>query len=165
MQFYYEKNIHSSNKLINIEDPIYLLKSIKNKTEINNIRIAHLFDAIALTKFIFWSKNNYKKIKITEISAQNKLEMYKKQHQEYLYPSFNTISGFGSNGAIVHYRSSHKSNKQIKGNNLYLLDSGSQYFYGTTDVTRTIAIGKVSNFQKKFIQLYLGRILQSPHIN
>jgi Xaa-Pro aminopeptidase len=147
--FYYEKNIHSSNKLIDIEDPIYLLKSIKNKTEISNTKIAHLFDGIALTKFIFWLKNNYKKTKITEISAQNKLENYKKQNKDFLYPSFSTISGFAANGAIVHYRSSHKTNKTIKGNNLYLLDSGSQYFYGTTDVTRTIAIGKISNFKKK----------------
>jgi Xaa-Pro aminopeptidase len=147
--FYYEKNIHSSNKLIDIEDPIYLLKSIKNKTEISNTKIAHLFDGIALTKFIFWLKNNYKKTKITEISAQNKLENYKKQNRDFLYPSFSTISGFAANGAIVHYRSSHKTNKTIKGNNLFLLDSGSQYFYGTTDVTRTIAIGKISNFKKK----------------
>jgi Xaa-Pro aminopeptidase len=147
--FYYEKNIHSSNKLIDIEDPIYLLKSIKNKTEISNTKIAHLFDGIALTKFIFWLKNNYKKTKITEISAQNKLENYKKQNKGFLYPSFSTISGFAANGAIVHYRSSHKTNKTIKGNNLFLLDSGSQYFYGTTDVTRTIAIGKISNFKKK----------------
>ena len=147
--FYYEKNIHSSNKLIDIEDPIYLLKAIKNKTEISNAKIAHLFDGIALTKFIFWLKNNYKKTKITEISAQNKLENYKKQNKDFLYPSFSTISGFAANGAIVHYRSSHKTSKTIKGNNLYLLDSGSQYFYGTTDVTRTIAIGKISNFKKK----------------
>ena len=147
--FYYEKNIHSSNNLINLDDPIYLLKAIKNKTEINNAKIAHLFDGIALTKFIFWLKNNYKKKKITEISAQKKLEDLKKRQKEYLYPSFNTISAFGANGAIVHYRANNKSNKQIKGNNLYLLDSGSQYFYGTTDVTRTIAIGKISNFQKK----------------
>ena len=147
--FYYEKNIHSSNKLIDIEDPIYLLKAIKNKTEISNTKIAHLFDGIALTKFIFWLKNNYKKTKITEISAQNKLENYKKQNKGFLYPSFSTISGFAANGAIVHYRSSHKTSKTIKGNNLYLLDSGSQYFYGTTDVTRTIAIGKISNFKKK----------------
>jgi Xaa-Pro aminopeptidase len=147
--FYYEKNIHSSNKLIDIEDPIYLLKSIKNKTEISNTKIAHLFDGIALTKFIFWLKNNYKKTKITEISAQNKLENYKKQNKDFLYPSFSTISGFAANGAVVHYRSSHKTNKTIKGNNLFLLDSGSQYFYGTTDVTRTIAIGKISNFKKK----------------
>lgn len=147
--FYYEKNIHSSNKLIDIEDPIYLLKAIKNKTEISNTKIAHLFDGIALTKFIFWLKNNYRKTKITEVSAQNKLENYKKQNKNYLYPSFNTISGFGGNGAIVHYRSNNKTNKAIKGNNLYLLDSGSQYFYGTTDVTRTIAIGNLSKFQKK----------------
>ncbi len=147
--FYYEKNIHSSNKLIDIEDPIYLLKAIKNKTEISNTKIAHLFDGIALTKFIFWLKNNYKKTKITEISAQNKLENYKKLNKGYLYPSFSTISGFAANGAIVHYRSNSTSNKTIKGNNLYLLDSGSQYFYGTTDVTRTIAIGKISNFKKK----------------
>ena len=147
--FYYEKNIHSSNKLIDIEDPIYLLKAIKNKTEISNTKIAHLFDGIALTKFIFWLKNNYKKTKITEISAQNKLENYKKQNKDFLYPSFSTISGFAANGAIVHYRSSHKTNKTIKGNNLFLLDSGSQYFYGTTDVTRTIAIGEISNFKKK----------------
>ena len=147
--FYYEKNIHSSNNLINLDDPIYSLKAIKNKTEINNEKIAHLFDGIALTKFIFWLKNNYKKKKITEISAQKKLEDFKKRQKEYLYPSFNTISAFGANGAIVHYRANNKSNKQIKGDNLYLLDSGSQYFYGTTDVTRTIAIGKISNFQKK----------------
>ena len=147
--FYYENKIDSTNKLINIEDPIYLFKAIKNKTEINNTKIAHLFDGIALTKFIFWLKNNYKKIKITEISAQNKLENFKKQNKEYLYPSFSTISAFGANGAIVHYKSNNKTNKTIKANNLYLLDSGSQYFFGTTDMTRTIAIGKVSNFQKK----------------
>ena len=153
--FYYEKNIHSSNKLIDIEDPIYLLKAIKNKTEISNAKIAHLFDGIALTKFIFCLKNNYKKTKITEVSAQNKLEKYKKQNKNYLYPSFNTISGFGGNGAIVHYRSNNNTNKEIKGNNLYLLDSGSQYFYGTTDVTRTIAIGNLSSFQKKIYSYVL----------
>ena len=155
LSFYYEKNIPSSNKLINIEDPIYLLKAIKNKTEINNTKIAHLFDGIALTKFIFWLKNNYKKTKITEISAQNKLEIYKKHCKDYLYPSFSTISGFSANGAIVHYRSNNKTNQTIKGNDLYLLDCGSQYFYGTTDVTRTIGIGKISNFQKKIYSTVL----------
>jgi Xaa-Pro aminopeptidase len=153
--FYYEKNIHSSNKLINFEDPIYLLKAIKNKIEISNTKIAHLFDGVALTKFIFWLKNNYKKNKITEISAQNKLESYKKKNKYYLYPSFTTISGFAANGAIVHYRSNSNTNKTIMNNGLYLLDSGSQYFYGTTDVTRTIAIGKVSNFQKKIYSTIL----------
>ena len=159
-----EKNINSSNKIIKTNDPIDLLKAIKNKTEISNTKIAHLFDGIALTKLIFWLKNNYNKEKITEISAQNKLEQFKRLHKDYLYPSFNTISGFAQNGAIVHYRASHKTNKTIRGNNLYLLDSGGQYFYGTTDVTRTIAIGKISNKQKNIYSTVLkGHIAVSAY--
>jgi Xaa-Pro aminopeptidase len=159
-----EKNINSSNKIIKTNDPIDLLKAIKNKTEISNTKIAHLFDGIALTKLIFWLKNNYNKEKITEISAQNKLEQFKRLHKDYLYPSFNTISGFAQNGAIVHYRASHKTNKTIRGNNLYLLDSGGQYFYGTTDVTRTIAIGKISNKQKNIYSTVLkGHIAVSTY--
>ena len=159
-----EKNINSSNKIIKTNDPIDLLKAIKNKTEISNTKIAHLFDGIALTKLIFWLKNNYNKEKITEISAQNKLEQFKKLQIDYLYPSFNTISGFAQNGAIVHYRASHKTNKTIRGNNLYLLDSGGQYFYGTTDVTRTIAIGKISNKQKNIYSTVLkGHIAVSTY--
>ena len=162
--FDYEKNINSSNKIIKTNDPIDLLKALKNKTEISNTKIAHLFDGIALTKLIFWLKNNYNKEKITEISAQNKLEQFKKLQKDYLYPSFNTISGFAQNGAIIHYRANHKSNKTIRGNNLYLLDSGGQYFYGTTDVTRTIAIGKISNMQKHIYSTVLkGHIAVSTY--
>jgi Xaa-Pro aminopeptidase len=162
--FDYEKNINSSNKIIKTNDPIDLLKALKNKTEISNTKIAHLFDGIALTKVIFWLKNNYNKERITEISAQNKLERFKKFQKDYLYPSFNTISGFAQNGAIVHYRANHKSNKTIRGNNLYLIDSGSQYFYGTTDVTRTIAIGKISNIQKHIYSTVLkGHIAVSTY--
>ena len=162
--FDYEKNINSSNKIIKTNDPIDLLKALKNKTEISNTKIAHLFDGIALTKLIFWIKNNYNKEKITEISAQNKLEQFKKLQKDYLYPSFNTISGFAQNGAIIHYRANHKSNKTIRGNNLYLLDSGGQYFYGTTDVTRTIAIGKISNMQKHIYSTVLkGHIAVSTY--
>ena len=160
----YEKNINSSNEIIKTNDPIDLLKATKNKTEISNTKIAHLFDGIALTKFIFWLKNNYKKEKITEISAQNKLEQFKKFSKDYLYPSFNTISAFAQNGAIVHYRANKKTNKVIKGNNFYLLDSGSQYLYGTTDVTRTIAIGKISNIQKRIYSTVLkGHIAVSSY--
>jgi Xaa-Pro aminopeptidase len=163
--FDYEKSISSSNKIVKTNDPINLLKAIKNKTEITNTKIAHLFDGIALTRFIFWLKNNYNKSKITEISAQNKLEQFKKLNQDYLYPSFNTISGFAQNGAIIHYRANKKTNKVIKGNNFYLLDSGSQYFYGTTDVTRTIAIGKISNLQKRIYSTVLkGHIAVSLYV-
>jgi Xaa-Pro aminopeptidase len=153
--FYYEMNIKASNKIIKSKDPIYLLKAIKNKTEINNTKIAHLYDGISITKFIFWLKDNYKNIKITELSAQNKLEYFKKLQKEYLYPSFKTISAFAENGAIVHYRSNKITNKKLHGNNFYLLDTGSHYLYGTTDMTRTVAIGRVSDLMKKMFTTVL----------
>ena len=98
---------------------------------------AHIEDGVALTKFIYWMKNK-KKINLSEIDAQNKLEKFRKMHNNYLYPSFNTIAGTGSNGAIVHYRATKKSNKIIKKKDIFLCDSGGQYNYGTTDVTRTL---------------------------
>jgi Xaa-Pro aminopeptidase len=94
-------------------------------------------DGLALTKFIYWIKNINKK-KITEIEAKNRLQKFRKLSKNYLYPSFDTIAGSGSNGAIVHYRVSKKSNKVINKSDLFLCDSGGQYKFGTTDVTRTI---------------------------
>jgi len=105
---------------------------------------AHIEDGVALTKFIYWIKNINKK-KITEIDAQNKLEKFRKLNKNYLFPSFNTIAGTGSNGAIVHYRASKKSNKTIKKSDVFLCDSGGQYMFGTTDVTRTICFSKQPN--------------------
>ncbi len=151
---YIEKKLRIKNQILRIQDPIYYLKSIKNNTEINNLKIAHLLDGIAFTKFIIWLKTRNKN-KITEIIAQNKLETFKKFSKEYLGPSFPTISAYKENSAIVHYRATKNNNKFLFKNNIYLIDSGSQYFYGTTDVTRTIAIGKISNFQKKIYTLVL----------
>ena len=119
------------------EDPIYLLKSIKNKTEIKNMINSHIYDGVALTKFLFWIKKVNKK-QITEVEAQNKLEKFRKQSPNYLYPSFTTIAGSGANGAIVHYRATKKNTKKIFKKDIFLCDSGGQYKYGTTDVTRTI---------------------------
>ena len=136
-----EKIIKSNFKVIEEEDPCYNLKSIKNSTEIKNTIKAHIEDGLALTKFIYWIKNINKK-KITEIDAKNKLQKFRKLNKNYLYPSFDTIAGTGSNGAIGHYRVSKKSNKIIKKNDLFLCDSGGQYKFGTTDVTRTICFSK-----------------------
>ena len=113
------------------------MKSIKNKLEIKHTVNAHLKDGLALTKFIFWIKNINKK-RITEIEAKNKLEKFRKLNKDYLFPSFETIAGSGSNGAIIHYRVNKKSNKIIDKNDIFLCDSGGQYNFGTTDVTRTI---------------------------
>ena len=141
-------------------DPIYFLKAKKNKIEINNSIRTHISDGVALTKFIYWIKNNIKKLKITEMSAAKKLEQLRKKNLKYQFPSFNTISGSGPNGAIVHYRANNKTNRIIKKNDIYLCDSGGQYHYGTTDVTRTMCFSK----QPKKIQNIFTKILKG-HIN
>ena len=134
---YFEHIIKSKFKIAKREDPSYLLKAIKNKIEIKNMINAHILDGAALTKFIYWIKNVNKK-KISEVQAQNKLESFRKLNKNYLYPSFDTIAGSGKNGAIVHYRAQKGKCKIIKKQDVFLCDSGGQYKYGTTDVTRTI---------------------------
>ena len=105
--------------------------------EIKHMIEAHKKDGLALTRFIYWIKNINKKT-ITEVDAQNKLEKFRKLNKNYLFPSFNTIAGTGSNGAIVHYRATSKNTQKIFKRDIFLVDSGGQYKYGTTDVTRTI---------------------------
>ena len=152
---FYEDMIKSKFKIIEKDDPIYKLKSIKNSHEINHMIEAHKKDGLALTKFIYWIKNINKKL-ITEVEAQNKLEKFRKLNKNYLFPSFNTIAGSGSNGAIVHYRAKTKTTKKINKNDLFLVDSGGQYNYGTTDVTRTICFGS----QKKLIKNAYTNVLK-----
>ena len=134
---YFEKILKKKFRIIKKEDPIYFLKSIKNKVELKNMINAHLIDGVALTKFLFWLKTK-KKLDITEVDAQNKLEYFRKQNPNYLFPSFDTIAGTGKNGAIVHYRATKNNTKLLKKNEIFLCDSGGQYKFGTTDVTRTI---------------------------
>jgi Xaa-Pro aminopeptidase len=138
---FYENIIKSKFNITKREDPTYLLKAIKNNTEINNMISSHVIDGVALTKFIYWIKKVNKK-KITEVDAQIKLEKFRKKSNKYLYPSFETIAGTGKNGAIVHYRAKKDSCRTIKKNDVFLCDSGGQYKYGTTDVTRTICFKK-----------------------
>ena len=150
-----ETTIKSNFKIIDEVDPCYRLKSIKNSIEIKNTIKAHIEDGLALTKFIYWIKKINKK-KITEIEAKNKLQKFRKLNSNYLFPSFDTIAGTGSNGAIVHYRVSKKSNKTINKNDLFLCDSGGQYNFGTTDVTRTICFSN----QKKSIKDVFTKVLK-----
>ena len=138
---YYENLITSKFKITKKEDPVYLLKAIKNKTEIQNMINSHIIDGAALTKFIYWIKEINKK-KINEVQAQNKLESFRRLNKNYLYPSFDTIAGSGKNGAIVHYRAKKENCRTIKKEDIFLCDSGGQYKYGTTDVTRTICFSK-----------------------
>ncbi len=145
-------------KIVSKKDPLYNLKSLKNKIEIKNMINAHIEDGVALTKFLYWIKN-LKFNNLTEKKIERKLESFRKRSKNYLYPSFDTIAGSGPNGAIIHYRSDKLSNRKLKKDDLLLLDSGGQYKWGTTDVTRTICFSKVSNREKNiFTRVLKGHI-------
>ena len=153
-----EKIINNFFRIKRITDPCYSLKSIKNKIEIKNMINSHINDGVALTKFIYWIKK-INKNDITEFEAQNKLEKFRKLNKNYLFPSFNTIAGSGKNGAIVHYRATKKNTKLIKKDEIFLCDSGGQYKYGTTDVTRTLCFSEQKqNIKKIFTKVLKGHI-------
>ena len=155
---FFEKIIKSNFKIVDKKDPIYKLKAIKNHSEIKNMIEAHKNDGLALTKFIYWIKNINNK-NITEVDAQNKLEKFRKMNNSYLYPSFNTIAGSGANGAIVHYRATKLNTKVINKKDIFLCDSGGQYKYGTTDVTRTLCFSKPRQYIKDiFTKVLKGHI-------
>ena len=148
---YFENILKKENSLISHPDPIYFLKSIKSKIEIKNTIKSHVYDGAALTKFLFWLKKNYLKKNISEISAQEKLLMYRKKNKKFKFLSFPTISGSGPNGAIIHYKATKSSNRKLKKGDIYLVDSGGQYNFGTTDVTRTISL---NNNNKKIREIF-----------
>ena len=150
-----KKNNYTEEK----QDPIYLLKSKKNKIEIKNTIKTHIYDGVALTKFLFWISDNFKKRKITEIDAQNKLLNFRKKNKNFKSLSFPTISGTGPNGAIIHYKANIKTNRTLRKGDLYLVDSGGQYSFGTTDVTRTISLeNKDERIKDIFTRVLKGHI-------
>ena len=163
---FYENLIKLKFRIIGRKDPTYLLKAIKNKTEINNMINAHILDGIALTKFLYWIKKINRK-KITEVEAAKKLEVFRKLNKNFLYPSFDTIAGSGKNGAIVHYRAKKENCRTINKNDIFLCDSGGQYKYGTTDVTRTICFSnQKQNIKNVFTKVLKGHIaVASTNIN
>ncbi len=138
--YLFENTILKNNKILNFYDPIYFLKAVKGKIEIENIKKAHIADGIALTKYLFWLKKNFYKKNITEISASQKLLKFRKNNKKFKFLSFPTISGTGPNGAIIHYKATKETNRKLKKGDIYLVDSGGQYEFGTTDVTRTISL-------------------------
>ena len=159
---YYRNLLKKKNIIVEKIDPIHFFKSIKNITEIKNMKKSHLSDGVALTKFLFWIKNNFRKKKITELFAEKKLENFRKMNKSYKFPSFNTISGSGPNTAIIHYKASPKTNRSLRKGDLYLVDSGGQYSFGTTDVTRTISLDNKSNYIKEiYTRVLKGHIAVS----
>ena len=162
---FFENLIKNKNKILIKHDPIYFYKSIKNKVEIQNMIQSHIYDGAALTKFLFWVYKNFKKKKITEISAQNKLLNFRKKNKNFKSLSFPTISGSGPNGAIIHYKANKESNRTLKENDIYLVDSGGQYNFGTTDVTRTVSLdNKNEKIKNIFTRVLKGHIAVAQYI-
>ena len=143
------ENVQKHSQIVDAPNPSLLLKSIKNETELENTRIAHLKDAVAVTKFMYWLKTNIGKKEITEISASDYLEELRKEQEHFLDVSFDTICAYGANAAMMHYSASEESNAVLKPEGFLLVDSGGHYLEGTTDITRTFALGELSHEQKK----------------
>ena len=156
---FFENIIRKNNTVLNFHDPIYNFKAVKKMQEIRNIKKAHIYDGVALTKYLFWLKKNFNRKKISEISASQKLLEFRKKNKKFKFLSFPTISGTGPNGAIIHYKATKETNRQLRRGDIYLVDSGGQYEFGTTDVTRTISL-KNSNKRIKdiFTRVLKGHI-------
>ncbi|TAH32611.1 MAG: aminopeptidase P family protein [Alphaproteobacteria bacterium] len=148
----------SGADLYRAEDPCVLPKACKNKTEQSGMRAAHKRDGVAMAKFLHWL-DGQNPAKHDEISVAEKLAQFRGADRLYRGDSFDTIAGFGKNGAIVHYRADPKTKSKLSANNILLLDSGAQYLDGTTDITRTISLGKVTAEQRdRFTRVLRGHI-------
>lgn len=152
-------SISKKNTIIDKTNPSYVMKAQKNKVEVENLKNAYIKDSVALTKFLYWLENK-KHNGLTEYKAAKKLLEFRKEQEDFIEPSFLTIMAFKENGPMMHYRPQPEDSEIIEGDRLLLIDSGGQYLDGTTDITRTIPIGNLSNLEKKDYTLTL-----KSHIN
>lgn len=141
--------IENDNKLINTDNPTCLFKAIKNPVEIENTKRAHIKDGVAMVKAIYWLKTNIGKIDISEISFSDYLEEQRKKQKGFIETSFTTIAGFKEHAAMMHYSATKESDYLLTNDgSFFLVDSGGHYLEGTTDITRTFALGYVSDEMK-----------------
>lgn len=141
--------VPSSVRIINEVSPAKLAKAVKNPVEMANEVNAHIQDGVAVTKLIYWLKNTFGKKKITELDVCSKLEEFRRAADDYLGQSFAPIAGSGAHGAIIHYEPTVETNIELVDNSFVLLDTGGHYMRGTTDVTRTISLGRLTEEQKR----------------
>lgn len=142
-------NLPKEASVIEQTNPTVLMKAMKNDTEIKNIINAHVKDGVAITKFMYWLKQNVGKTEVTEISAAEQLEKFRKEQEGYLWQSFEPICGSGEHGAIVHYAATPETNIPVVTDGLFLTDTGGGYMEGSTDITRTFAFGKLTERMKE----------------
>ncbi len=138
-------NIPSEVEKVDEFNPTMFFKAEKNEVELENIRNSHIKDGVAFTKFMYWLKKNIDKIEITEMSAAKKLEDLRREQEGFIEPSFSTIAAYKEHAAMMHYSATEETDYKLQPQHLFLIDSGGQYFDGTTDITRTIALGKLSD--------------------
>lgn len=141
------------------QSPVVIMRAIKNETEIKNLKKAHVLDGLAVTKFMYWLKTNVKKMEMDEYSAQVKLEEFRRENTGFIEPSFTTISAYGPNAAMMHYSAPKEGSAKIEPKDFLLVDSGGQYVYGTTDITRTFVCGKTDRVHKKWFTMALKSYL------
>ena len=139
------QNLNKEIRIIDCPNPSQLMKARKNEIELENNRKAHIKDAVAMTKFMYWLKNNIGKETITEISASDYLEGLRRAQENNLGLSFNTISAYKEHAAMMHYSANEETNVELKPEGMLLVDSGGQYLEGTTDITRTFVLGPISD--------------------
>lgn len=153
--FVNSKIVYSLNtEIVYAQNPIVLLKAMKNEIELANTRNAHIKDGVACTKFMYWLMQNVNN-GISEMSAQEKLQELRKEQADYLEDSFNTICAYKEHAAMMHYSSNEETNVELKPEGMLLVDSGGQYLDGTTDITRTFVLGSITEEEKKWFTLAL----------
>lgn len=142
-------------KIIDADDPSVLMKAVKNSTEIENIRMAHIYDGVAVARFMHWLKTNIGKIPMTELSASDCLESLRRREPGFVEVSFSTISAYGANAAMMHYAPTKENHAELKPEGFLLVDSGGHYLTGSTDITRTFVLGPLTEKQKRDYTLVL----------
>lgn len=153
------RNLKPEVKIIDKTNPTTLAKAVKNEIELENLRKSHLKDAVAVTKFMYWLKKNVGKETITEITASDYLENLRKEQEGFIELSFDTISAYQEHAAMMHYSATEDTDVQLKAEGLLLVDSGGQYYEGTTDITRTFVLGPIKEEWKKHFTLVAKSML------
>ena len=143
------------NEIIDRENPTVRMKAVKNETEIRNIRNAHVKDGVAMCRWLYWLKKNVGTEELTELSVSRKLKEFRENMRGFLDVSFETIAGYKEHGAIVHYEATKATDKALAPESFLLVDSGGHYMEGTTDITRTVALGPLTDEEKEMFTLVL----------
>ncbi|MFQ8913550.1 MAG: aminopeptidase P family N-terminal domain-containing protein [Waltera sp.] len=154
------ESIDASCRIIDEMNPCATMKAVKNATEIENMRRAHLKDGIAVTKFMYWLKHTIGTCDMTEMTAAHKIEELRAEQGNYIEPSFVTIAAYKENAAMCHYHPSNEVCKKLKPEGLLLVDSGGQYLEGTTDITRTYALGPLTEKEKEYYTIVAAAMLK-----